>query len=69
MTASFFPDVLSIKHNNFQANGAIASKELDTPGHEIAIGMSHREHIACFEASPWSEFASGKWDAPPITVE
>ncbi|KAI5123101.1 hypothetical protein M0805_001457 [Coniferiporia weirii] len=32
--------------------------ELDTPGHETAIGLSHPEHVACYLSTPWSEFAN-----------
>lgn len=35
-------------------------QELDTPGHETAIGLSHPEHVACYLASPWADFASGE---------
>ncbi|KAF9533274.1 beta-hexosaminidase [Crepidotus variabilis] len=32
--------------------------EVDTPGHTSIIAHSHPEHIACFEASPWTSFAN-----------
>ena len=34
--------------------------EIDTPGHTAIISKSHPEHIACPEASPWSDFAAGR---------
>ncbi|KAG6900656.1 hypothetical protein C0993_006760, partial [Termitomyces sp. T159_Od127] len=34
-----------------------AGAEIDTPGHTAAIAASHPEHIACSQASPWSQFA------------
>ncbi|KAL5501845.1 NAG1_3 [Sanghuangporus vaninii] len=40
------------------ARGIDVVLELDTPGHETAIGLSHPEHVACYLASPWSEFAN-----------
>ncbi|THH09831.1 hypothetical protein EW145_g1735 [Phellinidium pouzarii] len=40
------------------ARGIDVVLELDTPGHETAIGLSHPEHIACYLSSPWSEFAN-----------
>lgn len=33
-------------------------QEIDTPGHTDAIAASHPEHIACSQASPWSDFAA-----------
>jgi len=32
--------------------------EIDTPGHTTAIVKSHPQHIACPEASPWTQFAN-----------
>jgi len=32
--------------------------EIDTPGHTAVIAKSHPEHIACPEASPWTQFAN-----------
>lgn len=32
--------------------------EIDTPGHTSVIHNAHPEHIACFEASPWIQFAN-----------
>ncbi|EJC98475.1 beta-hexosaminidase [Fomitiporia mediterranea MF3/22] len=40
------------------ARGIDVVLELDTPGHETAIGLSHPEHVACYLATPWSEFAN-----------
>lgn len=34
--------------------------EIDTPGHTAAISYSHPEHIACAQATPWSQFANGQ---------
>ncbi|EAU86209.2 beta-hexosaminidase [Coprinopsis cinerea okayama7 len=34
--------------------------EVDTPGHTSIIHHAHPEHIACFEASPWTRYAYGK---------
>jgi len=34
--------------------------EIDIPGHTAIISKSHPEHIACPEASPWSDFAAGR---------
>lgn len=33
--------------------------EIDTPGHTSIIAKAHPEHVACFEASPWTQFANG----------
>ncbi|KAF8073498.1 glycoside hydrolase superfamily [Lyophyllum atratum] len=35
-----------------------AGAEIDTPGHTAVIAASHPEHIACNQASPWTEFAN-----------
>ncbi|TCD65815.1 N-acetyl-glucosamine-6-phosphate deacetylase [Steccherinum ochraceum] len=32
--------------------------EIDTPGHTMIIHESHPEHVACAQASPWSNFAN-----------
>ncbi|PPQ72305.1 hypothetical protein CVT24_004582 [Panaeolus cyanescens] len=32
--------------------------EIDTPGHTAIISTSHPEHIACAQATPWSNFAN-----------
>ncbi|KAG6895989.1 hypothetical protein C0992_011031 [Termitomyces sp. T32_za158] len=39
------------------ARGIDVLVEIDTPGHTAAIAASHPEHIACSQASPWSQFA------------
>ncbi|KAK8843396.1 hypothetical protein IAR55_007053 [Kwoniella newhampshirensis] len=31
--------------------------EIDTPGHTAAIALSHPDHIACFESTPYKQFA------------
>ena len=33
--------------------------EIDTPGHTSVISKAFPEHIACPEATPWSQFANG----------
>ncbi|EKM55102.1 glycoside hydrolase family 20 protein [Phanerochaete carnosa HHB-10118-sp] len=40
------------------ARGIDVVLELDTPGHETAIGLSHPEHVACYLSTPWADFAS-----------
>ncbi|KAF7767960.1 CAZyme family GH20 [Agaricus bisporus var. burnettii] len=40
------------------ARGIDVLVEIDTPGHTSVIAKSHPEHIACPEASPWSQFAN-----------
>ncbi|KAF9568748.1 N-acetylhexosaminidase [Agrocybe pediades] len=40
------------------ARGIDVIAEIDTPGHTAAIAKSHPEHIACPEASPWTQFAN-----------
>ncbi|KAF5382459.1 hypothetical protein D9615_002743 [Tricholomella constricta] len=40
------------------ARGIDVMAEIDTPGHTSIIAKSHPEHIACFEASPWTQFAN-----------
>ncbi|GJE96907.1 glycoside hydrolase family 20 protein [Phanerochaete sordida] len=40
------------------ARGIDVVLELDTPGHETAIGLSHPEHIACYLSTPWADFAN-----------
>ncbi|KAH0586461.1 hypothetical protein H2248_007693 [Termitomyces sp. 'cryptogamus'] len=40
------------------ARGIDVLVEIDTPGHTAAIADSHPEHIACNQASPWSQFAN-----------
>ncbi|KAF5355095.1 hypothetical protein D9756_005718 [Leucocoprinus leucothites] len=40
------------------ARGIDVMVEIDTPGHTAIISKSHPEHIACPEASPWSQFAN-----------
>ncbi|TFK34865.1 beta-hexosaminidase [Crucibulum laeve] len=40
------------------ARGIDVMAEIDTPGHTSIIHKSHPEHVACFEASPWSQFAN-----------
>ncbi|KAG5644765.1 hypothetical protein DXG03_007673 [Asterophora parasitica] len=40
------------------ARGINVMAEIDTPGHTSVIARSHPEHIACFEASPWTQFAN-----------
>ncbi|KAG6909302.1 hypothetical protein DXG01_001246 [Tephrocybe rancida] len=40
------------------ARGIDVMPEIDTPGHTAIIARSHPEHIACFEASPWTSFAN-----------
>ncbi|TFK27667.1 beta-hexosaminidase [Coprinopsis marcescibilis] len=32
--------------------------EVDTPGHTSVLHKAHPEHIACFEASPWTRYAN-----------
>ncbi|KIK99840.1 glycoside hydrolase family 20 protein [Paxillus rubicundulus Ve08.2h10] len=32
--------------------------EIDTPGHTAAIGESHPEHVVCFHATPWVNWAN-----------
>ncbi|KAF8843280.1 N-acetylhexosaminidase [Paxillus ammoniavirescens] len=32
--------------------------EIDTPGHTAVIGESHPEHVVCFHATPWANWAS-----------
>ncbi|KXN85407.1 Beta-hexosaminidase 2 [Leucoagaricus sp. SymC.cos] len=39
------------------ARGIDVMVEIDTPGHSSVISKSHPEHIACPEATPWSQFA------------
>ncbi|KAH9480379.1 Beta-hexosaminidase 2 [Psilocybe cubensis] len=40
------------------ARGIDVIAEIDTPGHTSAIAKSFPEHIACPEASPWTQFAN-----------
>ncbi|KAG5732634.1 hypothetical protein E4T56_gene16912, partial [Termitomyces sp. T112] len=40
------------------ARGIDVMPEIDTPGHTSIIAKAYPEHIACFEASPWSSFAN-----------
>ncbi|RDB14630.1 Beta-hexosaminidase 2 [Hypsizygus marmoreus] len=40
------------------ARGIDVLAEIDTPGHTSIIAKSHPEHIACFEAAPWTQFAN-----------
>jgi len=40
------------------ARGIDVMVEIDTPGHTSIIGRAHPDHIACFEATPWSQFAN-----------
>ncbi|KAJ3566880.1 hypothetical protein NP233_g6720 [Leucocoprinus birnbaumii] len=40
------------------ARGIDIMVEVDTPGHTAIIAQSHPEHIACPQASPWSDFAN-----------
>ncbi|KAF9464152.1 N-acetylhexosaminidase [Collybia nuda] len=40
------------------ARGIDVMAEIDTPGHTSIIAKAHPEHIACFEASPWAQFAN-----------
>ncbi|KAG6845602.1 hypothetical protein H0H87_006655 [Tephrocybe sp. NHM501043] len=40
------------------ARGIDVMPEVDTPGHTSIIAKSYPEHIACFEASPWTSFAN-----------
>ncbi|KAG6844063.1 hypothetical protein H0H87_010061 [Tephrocybe sp. NHM501043] len=40
------------------ARGIDVLMEIDTPGHTAAISASHPEHIACNQASPWTDFAN-----------
>lgn len=40
------------------ARGIDVLPEIDTPGHTSVIAKAHPEHIACFEASPWAQFAN-----------
>ncbi|KAG5644539.1 hypothetical protein DXG03_008193 [Asterophora parasitica] len=32
--------------------------EIDTPGHTAVLATTHPEHIACLDASPWSDYAN-----------
>jgi hexosaminidase len=34
--------------------------EIDTPGHTAVVHNSHPEYVACFEATPWNEYANGR---------
>ncbi|KAG6853812.1 hypothetical protein C0991_001058 [Blastosporella zonata] len=40
------------------ARGIDVLVEIDTPGHTAVIADSHPEHIACNQASPWTDFAN-----------
>ncbi|KAJ2926079.1 hypothetical protein H1R20_g11013, partial [Candolleomyces eurysporus] len=40
------------------ARGIDVLAEIDTPGHTSIIHHSFPEHIACFEAAPWTQFAN-----------
>ncbi|KAH6912581.1 beta-hexosaminidase [Coprinopsis sp. MPI-PUGE-AT-0042] len=40
------------------ARGIDILVEVDTPGHTSILHHSHPEHIACFEASPWTKYAN-----------
>ncbi|KAF5367788.1 hypothetical protein D9615_010509 [Tricholomella constricta] len=40
------------------ARGIDVLVEIDTPGHTAVIASSHPEHIACSQASPWTDFAN-----------
>ncbi|KAF9468709.1 N-acetylhexosaminidase [Collybia nuda] len=40
------------------ARGVDVMMEIDTPGHTAIIANSHPEHIACNQASPWTDFAN-----------
>ncbi|PPQ63592.1 hypothetical protein CVT24_004452 [Panaeolus cyanescens] len=40
------------------ARGIDVIAEIDTPGHTAIIAKSFPEHIACPEASPWTQFAN-----------
>ncbi|KAJ2919216.1 hypothetical protein MD484_g1274, partial [Candolleomyces efflorescens] len=40
------------------ARGIDIIAEIDTPGHTSIIQHSFPEHIACFEAAPWTQFAN-----------
>lgn len=46
---------------HFHQRGIDVLAEIDTPGHTSIIAKSHPEHVACFEASPWTQFANGKF--------
>lgn len=37
---------------------SLVHQEIDTPGHTAIIATSHPEHIACSQASPWTDFAN-----------
>ncbi|KAG2139115.1 glycoside hydrolase family 20 protein [Suillus bovinus] len=43
------------------ARGIDVMMEIDTPGHTAIIGATYPEYVACFDASPWADFA---WRAP-----
>ncbi|KAG6810905.1 hypothetical protein H0H92_009866, partial [Tricholoma furcatifolium] len=40
------------------ARGIDVMPEIDTPGHTSIIAHAYPQHIACFQATPWSEFAN-----------
>ncbi|KAF8627399.1 hypothetical protein AX17_006214 [Amanita inopinata Kibby_2008] len=40
------------------ARGIDVIPEIDTPGHTSVIYKSHPEHVACPEATPWTQFAN-----------
>ncbi|KAF5319947.1 hypothetical protein D9611_011073 [Ephemerocybe angulata] len=40
------------------ARGIDVIAEIDTPGHTAILAHSFPEHIACFEASPWTKYAN-----------
>lgn len=44
------------------------TQEIDTPGHTAIISESHPEHVACAQASPWADFANGKFSSLALSL-
>lgn len=40
------------------ARGIDVMMEIDTPGHTAIIAATYPDYVACFDASPWAEFAN-----------
>jgi hexosaminidase len=40
------------------ARGIDVLMEIDTPGHTAIIGATYPEYVACFDATPWADFAN-----------
>jgi hexosaminidase len=43
---------------NFVKKSSIFCQEIDTPGHTAIIAATYPDYVACFDASPWADFAN-----------